>query len=88
MNAKDQKQTGTFEAILRWALGSMFGHMAFFTVATAVPLAIWLLAELYEASALTPLNALAMLGLSIATGLATAYGLWRLYFRTRRLPPS
>lgn len=88
MNARGRKQNiGICEAILRWALGSMFGHMVFFTLIVAVPLAIWLCAELHAVNALTPMTGLVMLGLSIAGGLVAAYGLWRLYFKSRRLPP-
>jgi mannose/fructose/N-acetylgalactosamine-specific phosphotransferase system component IIC len=88
MNARSTKgDIGIFEAILRWALGSMFGHMAFFTLIVAVPLAIWLCAELHAVNALTLVTALVMLGLSIAGGLMAAYGLWRFYFKSRRLPP-
>jgi ABC-type sulfate transport system permease subunit len=42
---------------------------------------------LHAVDALTPLTALVMLGLSVATGLVAAYGMWRFYFRSRRLPP-
>lgn len=88
MSAPDTKRDiGAFEAILRWALGSMLGHMVFFTLLPAVPMTAWLWTELHAADALTPLTALVMLGLSIAAGLVAAYGLWRFYFKSRRLPP-
>ena len=76
-----------FEAAMRWALSSMFGHMVIFTLSVSVPMAIWLLYELHAASALRPITALVMLGLSLGTGLLTAYGMWILYFKSRRLPP-
>lgn len=82
-----KREFGSVEAILRWVLGSMFGHMVFFTLLPAVPMTAWLWAKLHAVDALTPLTALVMLGLSVATGLVAAYGMWRFYFRSRRLPP-
>lgn len=88
MNASGTKRpVGVVELVLRWALGSMFGHMVFFTLLPAVPMTVWLWAKLHAVDALTPLTALAMLALSLAGGLAAAYVLWRLYFKSRRLPP-
>ena len=72
---------------MQWALRSMFGHMVFFTLSVAFPLTIWLLVELDGVDALTLVNGLVMTGLSLVCGLATAYGLWRFYFKSRRLPP-
>lgn len=88
MNApSSERDVGAFEAIVRWALSSMFGHMAFFTLLFALPMTIWLCYELHAVDALTPLTGLIMLGLSVAGGLVAAYGLWRFYFKSRRLPP-
>ena len=73
---------------MRWVLGSMFGHMVFFTLVFAVPMAVWLCAELHKVGRLTPINALVMLSLSVAGGLVAAYGMWTTYFKSRRLPPG
>lgn len=88
MNTSGTKRDfGPIEMILRWVLGSMYGHMVFFTLLPAIPLTAWLWAKLHAVDALTPLTALVMLGLSIAAGMVAAYGLWRFYFKSRRLPP-
>jgi hypothetical protein len=79
-------QHGVFDVLMRWILASMSAHMLFFTLITAVPSAIWLRAELRAVDALTPLTALMMVGLSVAGGLAAAYGLWLFHFKSRRLP--
>lgn len=82
-----KRDLGILETILRWALGSMFGHMVFFTLLPAAPMTVWLWAKLHAVDALTPATALVTLALSVSGGLVAAYGLWRLYFKSRRLPP-